>query len=131
MTVISQVVQDAGAAIAARVRKLNDGQLIQQADVSSVTYTIRDAKTGEAVQSHENVSVQVANAVYDTLQTGNPLWTVDRVGYNVLVELDAGQNSPFPQRDRRYGVTVELKLTSGQVLAWTVEVDSQRNYVSG
>lgn len=91
------------------------GDAIQQADVSSIAYAVRDTADPSTVVA--SGSLTVASVVYDTLQTGG--WTVDGTGYNFAATL-AG--SCFPSGDKIYRVEVAFTMVSGGPLYVVKEV---------
>ena len=89
---------------------------IQRADVVTASYTIfeedrQDASKRTPVMGHENVvlsSSELDAAVFDSLQTGDPRWTVDAQGYNFRFQPSAAVAPPFPVAGRAYLVLLRL-----------------------
>ena len=87
-----------------------DGAYLQQADVSSIAYTVYDL---------DNASAQVttgtftpSSTIYDTLQTGQ-IWTQDELGYNFKATLPA---ACFPTGNRRYRLVFSFTTGSWGVI---------------
>lgn len=108
------IYEDSGAYLMARVLG-GDGSAVQQADVSSIAYSVYDS---DDTSSPATGTLTVANVVYDTLQTDSR-WTADATGYNVGWSAPA---SLFPTGDRVYLVEVAVTPASGEVyhLRWDV-----------
>ena len=64
-----------GVTVLARLRGA-DGQLVTQASLASVTYSVADLTSGEVLGTG---TVTISSAVYDDLQQGDPRWTADGV----------------------------------------------------
>jgi len=97
-----------------------DGDNLVKADLSTITYTIylldeRDPDARTAVSEHSAVPVTVANAIFDTLQTGG-VWDVDETGYNFRHTLDVSEHEAFAIAGRCYLVEFRMTPTSGQVI---------------
>lgn len=104
----------------------NDGAVITQASLSTITYTIylvdaNDKNIRTVVDEHEDVSVAVASTVYDTLQTSDDRWTVDATGYNFLHQVDVSVNAACSLRGRTYHIVYEFTPASGQVFSCEFE----------
>jgi len=76
-----------------------DGEYLEQADVTSVTYVVRDL---------DNASAQIATGsftpsacLYNQMQTGQ-IWPTDNIGYNFKATLPG---TCFPLASRRYRAT--------------------------
>lgn len=98
----------------------SDGAAIVRADVASAKYTIyllddQDPDSRTAVTGHANVSLTLADVIFNSLQT-DALWTVDGTGYNFRHVLDVSANQAFTVAGRRFLVEVELTPVSGQVI---------------
>ena len=98
----------------------NDAANIVQADIASARYSVyllddQDADSRTAVSGHGDVSLTVADIIFNTLQTDD-LWTVDSVGYNFRHVLDVSGNQALAVAGRRYLVEFELTPNSGQVI---------------
>lgn len=97
-----------------------DGTPIIQADLAAASYTVylldeNDPDAATPVTGHTGVPVDVASAVYDTLQQ-DALWDVDGQGYNFKHVLDVSGQQAFTVAGRSYRVVYELTPTSGQVI---------------
>ena len=96
---------------------------ITQATISTITYSVfaldPDDEDSETVQEgHEDVSVTIASAVYDTYQTGGA-WTEaggDATGYNFAHTVPIAVYPAFPVRGVDYLIRFSLTPTSGQVI---------------
>ena len=97
-----------------------DGLPITTSTLSSIDYTIYELDeanpdTLTAVTGHTSVSVTVAGAVFDQLQS-DELWAVDTEGYNFKHVLDVNVNQAFTKAGYHYQVRFELTPTSGQTI---------------
>lgn len=115
----------AGGAIEV-MNRLTDraGNLITQADVDTITYTVYGVGpngTLEAVTGHDGETLTVADVVFDELQTGAP-WSADATGYNFLHALDVSANAAFVAWGARYLIVYRVNLTSGQPIVWPWKV---------
>ena len=96
----------------------SDGQHVQQSGIESIEYSILELDPCQpdnlsVVSGHDGVSLDVADVIYDTLQTGG-LWTVDQMGYNFRHEIDVSTTEAFPKAGAQYQVRYELVPTTGQ-----------------
>jgi len=97
-----------------------DAAAVVQADVASAKYTVyllddTDADHETPVDSHEDVSLTVAECIYNELETDD-LWDVDSIGYNFRHVLDVSSNPAFAIAGRSYRVVVLLTPNAGQVI---------------
>ncbi len=98
----------------------DDGQAIVQVDIASAKYSVyllddQDADSRAVVTGHSDVSLDVADLIFNSLQT-DALWTVDETGYNLRHVLDVSTNEAFTIAGRRHLVEFELTPTDGQVI---------------
>ena len=98
----------------------SDGQAVTQADIASAKYAVyllddQDADGRTSVDGHTDVSLTVADVVFDSLQT-DALWTVDELGYNFRHTLDVSAKQAFATAGRRFLVQYELVPNSGQAI---------------
>ena len=98
----------------------SDGAAIVRADVASAQYTVyllddQDPDSRTAITGHTNVSLTLADVIFNSLQTDAP-WTVDSTGYNFRHVLDVSANQAFTVAGRRVLVEFELTPDSGQVI---------------
>ena len=98
----------------------SDGAALQQADVSTITYSTFDLNDPSTAVA-DGVSLTVANVIYDTLQTSDDRWEADATGYNFAWSAPA---SLFPTGNRMVRVQVKITETGGAViyLRWTATV---------
>jgi hypothetical protein len=113
------VFKNGSATLLARVVG-HDGEAIVRADIASARYSIYlldddDADSRTAVTGHSDVSLTVADVLFDTLQTG-PLWTVDAAGYNFCHQVNVSSHPAFAIAGRRYLVEYRLAPHAGQVI---------------
>lgn len=97
-----------------------DAVNIIRADIASIQYSIyllddRDADARTSVAGHTDVSLTVADVVFDSLQT-DALWTVDTTGYNFRHVPDVSTDAAFAIAGRRYLVEYRLTPVVGQVI---------------
>jgi hypothetical protein len=91
--------------------------LLTQASVASIAYSVYpidddDDDTDTAVTGHDAAALDVADTIYDTLQTGDE-WTADSTGYNFRAEIGNATNQPFPTRGVRYRIEATITLQAG------------------
>lgn len=94
------------------------GVNVQQSGLSAIQYSIFEldlclADSLSVVTGHNDVTLTVANVIFNALQTGG-LWTVDAVGYNFRHEINVSTNEAFPKAGAQYQVRYVLTPTSGQ-----------------
>ena len=97
-----------------------DGANIVQADIAAAKYSVyllddQDADSRTAVTGHADVSLTVAELIFNTLQN-DALWTVDETGYNFRHVPDVSGNQAFTIAGRRFLVEFELTPGNGQVI---------------
>jgi len=97
-----------------------DAANLVQANIGSIQYSIyllddQDADARTAVAGHTDVSLTVADVVFDSLQT-DALWTVDTTGYNFQHVPDVSTNPAFAIAGRRYLVEYRLTPVVGQII---------------
>jgi hypothetical protein len=94
------------------------GANVQQAGIAAIEYSIYELDPCRpdslaAVAGHDSASLDVADVIFNTLQTGG-LWTVDEVGYNFRHEIDVSTAEAFPRAGVQYQVRYELTPATGQ-----------------
>lgn len=99
-----------------------DAAVINQADISSVSYSIYqldesnpDALT--AISGHDAQALTVNDVLFNSLQL-DALWTTDTVGYNFRHEIDISSDQAFTVAGPYYQVRYELTPTTGQVIVF-------------
>jgi hypothetical protein len=97
-----------------------NGVNVVQSDINTIKYTVyllddQDPDSRTAVSEHTNVTLAVANVIFNTLQTG-PIWTVDAVGYNFCHVLNVLSHQAFTIAGRRYLVEYQLSPVVGQMI---------------
>ena len=100
--------EDSGASLMARITG-NDATNIQQADVTTIAYTVSslatDADTGVVTGTETATgTLTVSSVVFDTLQT-DARWTLDSTGYNFRWDVPA---SIFATGDTVRGDTLQF-----------------------
>ncbi len=101
-----------------------DAVNLQQADVTSIAYTVYDLTAGAL--SSASASLTVSSVIFDTLQT-NARWTVDSTGYNFGFALPAAK---IPTGDNVYVVDVAITPASGAVIPVIFRIETKRRYQS-
>jgi hypothetical protein len=96
------------------------GANLVRADLRAAQYTVyllddQDADQRTPVAGHTDVSLAIADILFDSLQLDS-LWNVDTLGYNFCHVLDVSVNQAFAIADRRYLVEYRLTPQSGQVI---------------
>ena len=89
---------------------------IVQADITSISYTVHDTKTGEETVSS---TLSKTTVVFDTLQT-DARWTEDSKGYNFRYDIPG---SELPNGDRTYDFEIVFNPGSGEDFAIVLTVD--------
>lgn len=93
-TVYKAVVwQNGVAALLARVENIN-GTGIQQSNLTSIILTSRDKADGMTLIY--TVTLTISAVIFNTLQTTDPRWDVDEIGYNFLYVV-SGAAFPNPR----------------------------------
>ena len=96
------------------------GANVLQADINTVKYTVyllddQNPDSRTAVSEHANVTLAVADVIFNTLQT-DAIWTVDTTGYNFRHVLDVSAHQAFTVAGRRYLVEYQLTPAVGQII---------------
>lgn len=96
------------------------GVNILQADINTIKYTVyllddQNPDSRTAVAEHANVTLVVADVIFNTLQT-DAIWTVDATGYNFRHILDVSDHQAFTVAGRRYLVEYQLTPAVGQTI---------------
>lgn len=73
----------------------------------------QDSNSRTVIAGHDGVTLEIANVIFDTLQTDD-LWTVDDTGYNFRHTIDVCDDPAFEIAGRRYLVEYTLVPLSGQ-----------------
>lgn len=88
-----------------------DDAAITQAKCNAITYSIysinRATGTRTAIENHQDVSLTVANVVFDSNQTGTG-WSEDSTGYNFRFVIDISSNAAFATVNTDYVVEVTI-----------------------
>ncbi len=74
-----------------------------------------DPDAATAVTGHEDVSIDVASSIFDTLQTDS-IWDIDETGYNFKHVLNVSANQAFTVAGRTYRIVFELTPAGGQTI---------------
>lgn len=111
----STAFEDSGHSVMARVTG-NDAANITQSDITSISYTVHDLKTGEQTVTS---TLTVATVVFDSLQT-DARWTADSTGYNFRYDITA---SELPNGDREYKFEIVFNPVLGEDFAIVRLVD--------
>lgn len=97
----------------ARIRNV-DGALTTQASLTSITYNVFDlgsATPGTAIVS--GATINKATAIFDSLQTADPRWTEDIIGYNFLFTMPANSFPLSSPGGRVYRVEITFNQADG------------------
>jgi hypothetical protein len=97
-----------------------DAAPLARADIAAVRYSVfllddQDPDARSAVEGHRDVPLDVAEVLWDALQT-DALWTRDALGYNFKHTLNVATHAAFTVAGRRYLVEYRLTPAAGQVL---------------
>jgi hypothetical protein len=115
--IYGSVFKNGSALLMARIVD-SDGVHVQQAGIDAIEYSVLALDPcrpdiGTVVAGHDAVALDVAEVIYNALQTGG-LWTVDEVGYNFRHEIDVSVDEAFPKAGAIYQVRYHVTPTSGQ-----------------
>lgn len=113
-TILGRVTARNGTGAATGVN--GEGKWVQQADVSSIAYTLFDLDAPTTAVSTGTLTV--ANVIIDTPVTSQEIWTEDAIGYNFIHDL-AGSN--FPTGGKIIRVEYLITLTGGAKLPGAYE----------
>ena len=86
----------------------SDGNNLQQADLTSIAYTVRDNNDSGASEVTSG-TLTIADVVFDSLQT-DARWTKDSTGYNFRATIPA---AAFPSTSD-YRVQITFTETTGE-----------------
>ena len=103
------VIEDSGCRWMARVLGA-DGDAIQQADVSSIAYSVYNK--ADLTTATATGTLVVSTVIYDTLQTDSR-WTEDSTGYNFGWNVPA---STFATGGVTYRIEVKITPASGEAM---------------
>lgn len=80
------------------------GRYLQQADLDSLTYTITKLCDDSVVEGHEDQTVTIAAAIYDTPRTyeDEPLWHDRERPFNFKHRPSSVTSLPFPEAGTEY-----------------------------
>lgn len=93
----------------------NDGTYLQQADLSSITYSVFDKADTSTATAEGTLTID--DVVFDTLQTDSR-WGVDSLGYNFAWE---APGTLFPAGGKTYRVECWCTTISGSVFPLVFE----------
>ena len=104
------------------------GGNVLQTDLNTVKYAVyllddQNSDSRTAVAGHTDVTLPVADVVFNTLQT-DAIWTVDTIGYNFRHVLDVSAHQAFTVAGRRYLVEYRLTPVVGQVIVVRFRVNA-------
>ena len=117
------VFEDTGFSLMARIQG-TDAEDIQQADISSIAYSVYDlSSTGSPTTTG---SLTVSNVVFDTLQTDSR-WNTDTTGYNFRWDVPA---SIPADGAKNYQIEIAFTPTSGEVYHAVYQVTTTNLYRS-
>ena len=96
------------------------GEDVLQADINAIQYTVyllddQNPDNRTEVDGHANVSLNVAEVLFDNLQI-DANWTVDMIGYNFRHVLDVFEHQAFAVAGRRYLIEYQLSPVLGQMI---------------
>lgn len=111
--------EDTGLVLMARVLGAS-GAVVTQATLDSITAKVLDRDDDSLVAT---LTVTIADVVFDTLQTADPRWTADTVGYNFLHAIPA---TALPSPNKEYRVGYLFTPSSGQPFGMAVDVSTRR-----
>ena len=90
----------------------NDGTVLVQADVSSITLYVRDTMDPSTDIANSPYTLSVATVIFDTLLTDYP-WEEDETGHNFRYDTLGEQ---LPEGDKTYRFEFACSLVSGAIL---------------
>lgn len=92
--------EDGAAVLMARVTDVN-GDLVVQADISSISLIVEDKAIKGTAVGASPYTITVSDVIFDTIQTptNKPIWTADSTGYNFRYDTLAAQ---MPDGNKTY-----------------------------
>ena len=109
-TVLGRITARNGSGAATGVN--GEGNWLQQADVTSITWKIFDLQSATPETATSTGTVTVSTSVLDTPVATNVIWLQDATGYNFIHDLAA---SNFPTGGRNYRLEYVATLVGGEV----------------
>lgn len=109
-TVLGRITARNGSGSATGVN--GEGNWLQQADVTSITWKIFDLQSATPEIAATSGTVTISTSVLDTPVATNVIWVQDAIGYNFIHDLAA---SNFPTGGRDYRLEYVATLTGGEV----------------
>ena len=121
------VFREGTAVLMARIVDADDTP-VTQASAAAIRYSVLEVNRHDpddlaAVVGHDDVALDPADVLFDTLQTGGA-WTADATGYNFRHEIDTGGSEPFPRAGGCYQVRYELVPIAGQKIVFRFKLRS-------
>lgn len=101
------------------------GKCVKQADLSTITYGVRD-NTGGSFTVAAGTSLTISAVIFDTLQTP-AFWTADSVGYNFLWVIPA---SAFATGGSEYQAEFKFTVSGGEVFWFIPKGNAEPIYTS-
>lgn len=118
--------------LTARIEARDGDELepVVQADVDEIVYSVRDLDdpdpTTGVYRESSGGAIVVADAIFDTLQTGD-LWDEDGIGYNFLFQLPA---AAIDHDSHRFLAEVAIRLQDDSIQMFRFPINAQPAYTS-
>ena len=116
--------EDSGYTVLARILG-HDGSEVQQADVSTIAWTISESTDPATVVASGTLSV--AAVIYDTLQTSDDRWSRDTTGFNFAAPMAA---TSVPSGNKTYQLLYTFTPASGEAYKFPVQLRTRDLYSS-
>ena len=116
----ADVFEDGSFAVLFRINAFDDNLPAQQADLTSIDFTVIESLSRSEVVASS--ALTVANVVFDTLQTDGR-WTKDSTGYNFRHE---AAPASVPTGGKKYEVIYTFTYSGGQVAKQVVVLNTIR-----
>jgi hypothetical protein len=118
------VFESSGIVWMARITDVDDA-VLTQAKVDSISLTVRDKEAPGVDIAASPYTLDKADVIYDTLQTGGA-WKKDDTGYNFKYNTLAAQ---IPDGDKIYRFELTITPVSGEVIKAWLEVPTLNAFV--
>lgn len=120
------IFEDSGVVLMGLFKGGDDGEAVQQADISSIAYSVWDITDTSSPSETATGTLTVANVIYDTLQTDSR-WSKGGDGYNFLWE---APSTLFPDGSKTYRLEIKFTPSAGEPFHGVYEIQTKNLYRS-